>query len=155
MVRSIFSSESRLSGPPEESRLRWASDTCQKTTPLNDHIYSPRIWCHSSELHGGPGGMSRAAGLAAALPPALLEGEDDALVDVAAFQLAVGLGGLLHGHGLVRAQAEPAAGQQGDRLVQGAGSTAGRGLRQRDAEPGGGRAPRPTSAPQAARTPSS
>src|SRR5712692_1102030 len=62
--------------------------------------------------------MSRAAGLAAALPPALLEGEDDALVDVAAFQLAVGLGGLLHGHGFVRAQAEPAIGHQGDRLIQ-------------------------------------
>ncbi len=29
------------------------------------------------------------------LPPALVEGEDDALVDVAAFQLTVGLGGLL------------------------------------------------------------
>src|SRR5205807_6398101 len=29
----------RLQGLPlEESRLRWASDTCQKTTPLNDHI---------------------------------------------------------------------------------------------------------------------
>src|SRR5258708_25894875 len=63
----------------------------------------------SSELHVGPGGMSRAAGLAAALSPALLEGEDDALVDGAAFQLAVGLGGLLHGHGLVRTQAEPAS----------------------------------------------
>jgi hypothetical protein len=33
----------------------------------------------------------------------LLEGEDDALVDGAAFQLAVGKGGLLHGHGCVRA----------------------------------------------------
>jgi hypothetical protein len=42
------------------------------------------------------------------VPPALIEGEDDALVDGAAFQLVVGLGGLLHGHGLVRAQAEPA-----------------------------------------------
>jgi hypothetical protein len=42
------------------------------------------------------------------VPPALLEGEDDAFVDDAAFQLAVGLGGLLHGHGFVRAQAEPA-----------------------------------------------
>ena len=29
-------------------------------------------------------------------------------MDVAAFQLAVGLGGLLHGHGCVRAQPEPA-----------------------------------------------
>jgi hypothetical protein len=56
--------------------------------------------------------MSRAAGLAAR-PPALVEGEDDALVDGAAFQLAVGLGGLLHGHGCVRAQAEPAVSQQG------------------------------------------
>jgi hypothetical protein len=61
----------------------------------------------------------RAAGLAAALPPALVEGEDDALVDVAAFQLAVGLGGLLHGLGFVCAQAEPAVGQQSDRLLQG------------------------------------
>ena len=40
---------------------------------------------------------------------ALGQGEDDALVDGAAFQLAVGLGGLPHGHGLVRAQAEPAS----------------------------------------------
>ena len=56
---------------------------------------------------------------------ALLEGEDQALVDVAAFQPAVGLGGLLHGHGRVRAQAEPALGQQGHRLVQGAGSAVG------------------------------
>jgi hypothetical protein len=47
----------------------------------------------------------------------LFEGEDDALVDLAAFQLAVSLGGLLHGHGLVRAQPEPAIGQQGDRLI--------------------------------------
>jgi hypothetical protein len=31
------------------------------------------------------------------------QGEDDALVDGAGFQLAVGLGGLRHGHGLVRA----------------------------------------------------
>src|SRR5260370_8042191 len=31
----------RLQGlPREESRLRWASDNCQKTTPLNYHIYS-------------------------------------------------------------------------------------------------------------------
>ena len=52
----------------------------------------------------------------------LLEGEDDALVDGAAFQLAVGKGGLLHGHGFVRAQAEPASGQQGDRLIQGTGA---------------------------------
>jgi hypothetical protein len=37
------------------------------------------------------------------------------------------------------AQAEPAVGQQGDRLIQGAGSTAGGGLGQRDAEVGGGR----------------
>jgi hypothetical protein len=49
-------------------------------------------------------------------------------VDVAAFQLAVGLGGLPHGHGRVRAQAEPAVGQQGDRLIQGTGSPVGRGL---------------------------
>jgi hypothetical protein len=41
------------------------------------------------------------------------------------FQLAVGLGGLLRGHGLVRAQPEPPIGQQGDRLIQGTGSTIG------------------------------
>ena len=46
-----------------------------------------------------PDGMSRAAGLAAAAPPVLGQGEDDALVDGAAFQLTVGLGGLLHGPG--------------------------------------------------------
>src|SRR2546428_10893113 len=94
MVRSIFSSESRLSGPPEESRLSSASDTCHKTTPLNYHIYSPRIWCHSSELHGGPGGMSRAPGPAAPLPPALLGGEADAPAAGAALQLAGGPGRL-------------------------------------------------------------
>jgi hypothetical protein len=44
-------------------------------------------------------------------------------VDGAAFQPAVGLGGLLHGHGGVCAQPEPALGEQGDRLVQGAGSS--------------------------------
>ena len=38
-------------------------------------------------------------------------------MDGAAFQLAVGLGGLLHGHGFMRAQAKPALGQQGDRLA--------------------------------------
>ena len=42
---------------------------------------------------------------------ALLDGEDDALVNGPAFQLAVGLGGLLHGHGVVRTQAEPTIGQ--------------------------------------------
>src|SRR6185312_15706882 len=67
------------------------------------------------------------------------QGEDDALVDGTAFQLAVGLGGLLHGHGPVGAQPEPAVGQQGDRLIQGTGSTAGRGLGQRHAEVSGGR----------------
>jgi len=77
--------------------------------------------------------------MAAAVPPALAEAEDDALVDVAAFQLAVGLGGLRHGHGFVRAQAEPAIGQQGDRLIQGAGSTVVGGLGGRDAEVRGGR----------------
>src|SRR5258708_15959057 len=41
---------------------------------------------------------------AAVLP----EGKDDALVDGAAFQLSVGLGGLLHGHGWMRAPAEAA-----------------------------------------------
>ena len=69
----------------------------------------------------------------------LLEGEDDALVDGAAFQLAVGLGGLLHGHGCVRTQAEPAIGQQGDRLIQGTGSTVGGVLGERDAEVSGSR----------------
>jgi hypothetical protein len=77
--------------------------------------------------------------MAAAVPAALLEGEDDALVDGAAFQLAVGFGGLLHGHGLMRAQAEPAIGQQGDRLIQGTGSAVGRGLGERDVEVSGGR----------------
>src|SRR5216683_736742 len=101
-------------------------------------MYSPRIWCHSSELHVSPGGMSRAAGLAAALPPALLEGEDDALVDVAAFQLAVGLGGLLHGHGFVRAQPEPTIGQQGHCVIQRTGSTVVGGLGERDSEVRGG-----------------
>ena len=43
------------------------------------------------------------------------------------------------GMDLVRAQAEPAIGQQGDRLIQGTGSTVGRGLGQRDAEVSGGR----------------
>jgi len=60
-------------------------------------------------------------------------------VDGAAFQLAVGLGGLLHGHGCVRAQAEPAIGQQGDRLIQGTGSTVGGVLGERDAEVSGSR----------------
>src|SRR5260370_23725128 len=44
--------------------------------------------------------LSGAAGLAAAVPPALFEGEDDALVDAAGFQLAVGDGGLPQGHRL-------------------------------------------------------
>jgi hypothetical protein len=59
--------------------------------------------------------------------PALLEGEDDALAGVAAFQLAVGPGRLLHRHGGVPPQAEPAIGEQADRLIQGAGSPAGAG----------------------------
>ena len=59
--------------------------------------------------HGGPPSLIPLA-RAAALPAVLLEGEDDPLVDVAAFQLAVGLGGLPHGHGFVGAQAEPALG---------------------------------------------
>jgi hypothetical protein len=66
--------------------------------------------------------MSRASGLAAGLSSSLLEGEDDALAGVAAFKLVVGLSGLLHGHGFARAQAEPAIGQQGDRLIQGPGA---------------------------------
>src|SRR5260370_524105 len=78
--------------------------------------------------------------LAAAAPPALVEGEDDALVHAAAFQLAVGLGGLLHGHGLVRAQAEPAVAQQTDRPCHGTGAPARRGLGggERGAAGGGG-----------------
>ena len=60
-------------------------------------------------------------------------------MDGAAFQLAMSLGGLLHGHGLVRAQPEPALGEQGDRLIQRAGRAAGGGLRQRDAVVSGGR----------------
>ena len=55
---------------------------------------SARIWCHFPDLPVGPDGMSQTAGLAAAAPPVLGEGEDDALVDLAAFQLAVGLGDL-------------------------------------------------------------
>ena len=51
----------------------------------------------------------------------------------------MGLGGLLHGHGCVRAQAEPAIGQQGDRLIQGTGSTVGGVLGERDAEVSGSR----------------
>src|SRR5580693_8432291 len=64
------------------------------------------------------------------------QGEDDALVHGAGLQLAVGVGGLLHGHGLVRAQPQLAAGEQGDRLVQGAEGLVGFGLGQRDAEAG-------------------
>jgi hypothetical protein len=73
------------------------------------------------------------------VPPALGQGEDDAVVDGTAFQLTVGVGGLLHRHGCVRAQAEPTLGQQGDRLIQGAGSTVVRGPGERDAEARGGR----------------
>src|ERR1700746_3106147 len=39
------------------------------------------------------------------------QGEDDALVNGAAFQPTVGLGGPRHGHGLVRAQLQLAGGQ--------------------------------------------
>jgi hypothetical protein len=85
---------------------------------------------------GGPGRITRlgVADCCDGQAAALLEGEDDALVDDAAFQLAVGLGGLLHGHGFGCAQAEPAIGQQGDRLTQGTGSTAVGGLGERDGE---------------------
>ncbi len=72
---------------------------------------SPRLRCHEPDLRVGPGGMLRAGGLATAVPPVLGQGEDDALVDGTAFQLAVGLGGLLHGHGFMRAQPEPAVGE--------------------------------------------
>jgi hypothetical protein len=58
-------------------------------------------------------------------------------VDRAAFELAIGLGGLLHGHGRVRAQAELAVGQQRDRVVDGAGGAVGAGLGERDAVIGG------------------
>lgn len=43
-------------------------------------------------------------------------------MDLAAFHLAVGLGGLLHGYGFMRAEAELAIGEQGDRFIKGAGS---------------------------------
>jgi len=73
---------------------------------------------------------------AAALPPALLEGEDDALVDVCRFPgWRWGLGGLLHGHGCVRAQAEPAIGQQGDRLNPGTREEHGRWWAERSVTP--------------------
>src|SRR5580704_8127439 len=49
------------------------------------------------------------------------QGEDDALVHGAGLQLAVGPGGLPHGHGFVRAQPQLAVGAQGDRLLQGPG----------------------------------
>src|ERR1700747_2959465 len=45
------------------------------------------------------GGRSTSSWPATAVPPALGQGEDDALVDDAAFQLAVGLRGLLPRHG--------------------------------------------------------
>src|SRR5258708_33520572 len=61
--------------------------------------------------------MSRVAGLAAVLPAALVEGEDDALAGVAAFQLAGRLRGLLPGHGFVRAPAEPGLGAPGGRVI--------------------------------------
>jgi len=47
------------------------------------------------------------------VPLRLFEGQDDALADVASFDLAVGGGSLPHRHGLVRAQAEPAISQPG------------------------------------------
>ena len=60
-------------------------------------------------------------------------------MDVAAFQPAVGVSGVLDGHRYVRAQPESAIGQQGDRLIQGTGSTVGVGLGEQDAEVSGGR----------------
>src|SRR5258707_11830962 len=94
-------------GKPTEMGVRYLS----KNYAIElSHVQPPSL----VSLVGAPWRSRRhvtSGWLAAALPPALLEGEDDALVDVAAFQLAVGLGGLLHGHGLVRAQAEPAIGQ--------------------------------------------
>ena len=83
--------------------------------------------------------MHRGNRLVAVAELSLLEGEDDPFLDVAAFQLAVRLGGLLHGHGGVRAQAEPTVGQQGDCLIQGTGSTVGCRLGEHDAEVSGGR----------------
>jgi hypothetical protein len=64
----------------------------------------------------------------------LLKGEDYALVDVAAFELAVRVCGLLYGHGFVGAQAEPPIGQQGHCVIQGTGSAVVCGLRERDTE---------------------
>jgi hypothetical protein len=66
------------------------------------------------------------------VPLRLFEGEDDALVDVASFELAVGVGSLLHWHGLVRAQAEPTIGQRGHCVIQGT-----RSLGSRDGRPAG------------------
>ena len=53
--------------------------------PGSCRLAERRIWCHWPNLRVGPGGMFRAAGLAAAAPAPLVEGEDDALVDAAAF----------------------------------------------------------------------
>ncbi len=61
----------------------------------------------SEPLRRGCRGLSR---LPVPHERTLLKGQDYALIDVAAFELAVRVGGLLHGHGFVRAQAEPAIG---------------------------------------------
>src|SRR5258708_1317098 len=79
----------------------------RRAVPNRPQIIQPLDVQIARAVTAGPGGMSRAAGLTAAVPPALAEGEDDALVDAAAFQLAVGLGGLLHRHGCVRAPPDP------------------------------------------------
>jgi DNA-binding SARP family transcriptional activator len=63
--------------------------------------------CRRHVISGWPGRRCVAA---------LVEGEDDALVDLAGFQLAVGVGGLLHGHRFVHAQADPEPGVAGDRF---------------------------------------
>ena len=72
-----------------------------------------------------------------------INGEDGWLGGYSRIPHSVGKGGLLYGHGCVRAQAEPAIGQQGDRLIQGTGSTVIGGLGERDAEVSGGRVRQP------------
>src|SRR5260370_9676156 len=88
----------------------------RRAVPNRPQIIQPLDVQIARAVTAGPGGMSRAAGLTAAVPPALAEGEDNALVDPAAFQLPVGPDRLLHRHGCVRAQPEPPLRQPGHRL---------------------------------------
>src|SRR6476646_1609761 len=113
--RSLPGTSPRSSPGPPAGLARGGSGPVRARGAVNRaHLawLSVRTWCHRPNLRVGPGSMFRAAGSAAAARMALVEGEDDALVDVAAFQLPVGLGGLLHGYGLARPQVEPAVGQQ-------------------------------------------